>query len=230
MTARSFCAALAVLISSTAFAQYVDQGLWTSITGYYDYSKRLSVDAELQNRFGQGMSRYQTTLLDLGGSYQLNRMFRVGMAYRMGHRLRHDDRQDFRQRLNTDIRLRLRSGKVRYDFRVRYQAGPRNSTERVVDLREAMRYRLKISGKIARKTHLALAGELFQSKRNGEFGLSDWRAKAEVFRKIGGGRSISAGYLVQRELNREDPLLEHVLVLGYAFGGGRKNPKPPQIR
>jgi hypothetical protein len=33
------------------------------------------------------------------------------------------------------------------------------------------------------------------------------------------------GYRVQREVNRRDPLLEHVLVLGYGFEVFRKKKK-----
>ncbi len=209
----------------TATGQYSDAGFWTGVEAYYDYSKRLSVEAELQTRFGQMFSRYNTAILDLGGSYKINDYLRFGAAYRMGHRLRYDDRQDFRQRFNSDLRLRLRSDRFKYDFRVRYQAGRRNTDERIAALREAIRYKARVKTKIMKKTDGGIAFELFQGKRDGSYRITDWRVKFEIDRKLKKNKYINFGYLIQSEVNRPDPLMEHMIFVYYEFGFKRKKKK-----
>jgi hypothetical protein len=73
-------------------AQHSDAGFWAGADVTYDYTKRISFNAEAQTRFGQGFSRYQKSVLDVGGRYELNRLWRVAVTYRVGHALRYDDR------------------------------------------------------------------------------------------------------------------------------------------
>lgn len=155
----------------------------------------------------------------------MNRFFKVSATYRYGHVLRYDDRHYFRQRFNTDLRLRLTHRRINYDFRLRYQAGRRNTDELGMDLREGIRFKSKMTFKIARKTHFSPAFEVFFSERNQQYQYSDWRMRLDVKRKVAKGRVLSVGYLLQSEVNRKNPLTEHMLVVGYSLGSKRKRPK-----
>lgn len=222
---KILCLTAGWLIAIAATGQYTDAGFWTGIDASYDYSKRLSFKGELQTRFAQMFSRYNTAIFDLGGDYELNDYFRFGAAYRFGHRLRHDDRQDFRHRFNTDLRLRLRSDRFKYDFRIRYQAGRRNTDERIAALREAIRYKARVKTKIMKKTDGGIAFEIFQGRRDGHYRITDWRVKFEIDRKLKKRQYINFGYLIQSEVNRPDPLMEHMIFVNYEFGYKRKKKK-----
>ncbi len=214
-----------VVIVSSVAGQYSDAGFWTGVDYTYNWNKRLSFNGEAQGRFGQGFTRYQKSIVDIGGHYQLNKFFKVSATYRFGHVLRYDDRQYYRQRFNTDLRLRLRSARIKYDFRLRYQAGRRNTDELGMDLREGIRFKSKMTFKVARKTHFSPAFEVFFSERNERYEYSDWRMRLDFKRKVGKGRVLSVGYLLQSEVNRKNPLTEHMLVVGYSLGSKRKRPK-----
>jgi len=221
MTARK--PLLTVLLVFTVYmlhAQTVqrDAGLWLGTSGEYEINDRISLDGELEMRMHQQFSRYHALLLDLGGSYKIDKNWSVGAAYRLGHRLRLDNRQDFRRRFNTDVKYRFKTGDTKIDFRLRYQAGRNRSEEQLSDLRNALRFRAKVSHKLAKRTYLAASGELFYGSRRGEFMMTDWRFRLMLERRLGKGRSITGGYLVQREVNRNRPLLENVLTLSYSFG------------
>lgn len=201
-----------------AQTRHRDAGLWIGGSASYDINKRFSLDAELEMRTHQQFSRYHALLLDLGGGYKLNKHWRFGAAYRLGHRLRLDDRQDFRRRFNTDVKYRFKRGESTFDFRIRYQAGTNRTEERISDLREAVRFRVKMSHKVARRTYVGGTAEVFYGSRNDEFMMTDWRFRVFVERKLGKGRSITGGYIVQSEVNRRNPLLENVISLSYGFG------------
>lgn len=221
MTVRkSLFTALFLLFVHVAMAQTTqrDAGLWLGTSASYDINKRVSLDGELELRTHQQFSRYNALLLDLGGSYKLDKNWSVGGAYRLGHRLRLDDRQEFRRRFNTDVKYRFKTGDTKIYFRLRYQAGRNHSEEQLSDLRNAMRFRVKVSHKLAKRTYLAASGELFYGSRRGELMMTDWRFRLMLERRLGKGRSITGGYLVQREVNRNRPLLENVLTLSYGFG------------
>lgn len=227
MTVRKviFTLFLSLCVGAVSRAQSSDAGFWAGTDYTLDWNKQLSFNGELQGRFGQGFSRYQRALIDLGGDYKLNSYFRVTLAYRFGHALRNDGRQDLRQRVNTDLRLRLKSERIKYDFRVRYQAGRRNTDERDQDLREGLRFKSKMTFKVARRTNVSPAFELFFSDRNGEYRYSDWRVRLDLKRKVAKRRELRIGYLVQSEVNRRNPITEHMIVVGYSLESKRQRPK-----
>jgi hypothetical protein len=226
MTVRSVCLILVFTIAGfSVIGQQTDYGFWSGGTIGYQHTKRLSFEVEGQGRFGQGFSRYNTGLVDVSGRYALNDYLKATVTYRFAHRLRYDDREDLRQRLNTDLQLRLKEGRMKYSFRLRYQAGRRNTDERNADLREALRFKAKAATKIARKTEGSIAGELFFSDRTGSYQWSDWRCKAMINRKLNKRSNLDFGYLIQREVNRRNPLLEHMLVVGYNYSFKRPKKK-----
>ena len=227
MTVRKgiFTLVFSLFCSVGAWAQVTDAGFWAGADYTLNWNKRLSFNGELQGRFGQGFTRYQRSLVDLGGDYKINSYLRFSATYRFGHVLHYDGREYLRQRVNTDLRLRLKSEKIKYDFRLRYQAGRRNTDELGQDLREGLRFKSKMTMKVARKTHFSPAFEVFFSDRNGESRYSDWRVRLDFKREVAKRRELRIGYLVQSEVNRRNPLTEHMIVVGYSIESKRKQPK-----
>ncbi len=107
---------------------------------------------------------------------------------------------------------------ARLTFRLRYQAGRNRTEDQISDLREALRFRMKITQKVVKRTYVGGTAELFYGQRRGEFMMTDWRVRIFVERKLGKGRSITGAYIVQSEVNRRNPLLENVISLSYGFG------------
>lgn len=217
MTSLKLLFLLLLFAGGRLFAQESDIGLWTGVEGTYKVNKQLNFSAELENRLNDGMRRYKTTLLDLGATYDFFDFVSGSFTYRIGHRQNNNGSFGWRERFNTDLKFKGEIKKVDLDLRIRWQAGSRNAEERIADYRRAMRYRLKAETKIAKKTRGALVGEIYHGLRNGERVVTDWRLRAEVKRKLSKGESIKIGYMLQREANRANPLLEHIIRISYSF-------------
>lgn len=204
-------------LATNIAAQVSDGGLWLGVEAEYKVNKKIDLSAELQNRLRDNMRRYKTSLIDLGVKYDFSDYLSGYFTYRIGHRLDDEGLFTWRERFNTDLKLKVPVNDVRIDFRVRYQAGSRNPEERIADYRRAMRYRIKVRTKIAKKTKGAIVGEIYQGRRSGDLMVTDWRLRAEVRRKLSKGEYITIGYMLQREANRANPLLEHIIRVSYAF-------------
>ena len=226
MNVRSFFVVLLFsLCGWMARAQYTEYGTWTGVKASYEATKRLDFSAEVETRIGGEFNRYNQAFLQVGGAYRINENLKAAVDYRFAHRNQGFPDFDFRNRVNTDLIFRIKPEKTRYDLRLRYTAARRNIDERGTGFAEALRMKAGVERKIIKRTSLDISGELFWRERRGEYNWSDWRFTAAVNRNLKKGRTLTVGYRVQREVNRRDPLLEHVLVLGYGFEVFRKKKK-----
>jgi hypothetical protein len=199
-------------------AQESEGGMWATFSTKYELNKRIDLGVEGQFRLDDDFSRYDASLLDAGGSYKINKYLKAGATYRFGHSQRDPGYFETRHRIAVDFRADDGFGEWDLDFRVRYQVGISNikTTEGNADLKDAIRYRLKADRKLISKTDLSLSMELFQNTNLAFAELTDWRFRAEISRKIKKRQSASIGYMTQREMNANNPLMQHILTVGYS--------------
>ena len=216
---NSSIAILLFLLSLQGYSQYTDGGGWFGVGASSKINDKFSWSAESQLRVNQGFTRYRTLLLDIGGRYKITKDFAFDLTYRFAHGQNDQLLYYLRHRIAADLRYNLDLGKPEVQFRVRYQAGQRGvpgSTEGISDLRDAFRYRVKVSRKLIRKTRGSASCELFQSSDFNDYQLTDYRLRFQVERNLPGPHKVTVGYLFQEELFRANPLKEHILTLGYS--------------
>ncbi|MCH2197220.1 MAG: DUF2490 domain-containing protein [Flavobacteriales bacterium] len=204
------------LLALAGQAQYTDGGAWIGMDTKYKIIKDLDLRAEVQARLDQGMTRYNAVIGDFGLRYKIMKGLNTTVTYRIGHRQNGQNLFEIRQRVSIDVNYKYDFGKPEASFRIRYQAGRNGvaASEGIPDLREGFRYKLKVKRKIIKKTRGALSLEFFQSQRTEGFYWSDWRFVASVERKLNKKFDLTIGYLYQEEILANDPLSEHILLVG----------------
>lgn len=217
-TFRLSVVVLLLTIPFSAASQYTDAGVWGGVTLKKDLPKGFDLDAEFQFRSELMGTHLATVLSDLGASYKINKWMKTALTYRFGVLNGLDNVQSTRHRFAADLTFDHDFGKPNGSFRIRYQAGQRSTDENgISDLRDAIRYRVKGDIKLIKKTRLASSFELFQGSTDYGFELTDWRWKIGIQRKLKKRQYLTVGYLLQNELHTNDPLMEHVLTIGYSY-------------
>lgn len=192
--------------------------MWATLNASHDLNKRWSLGMESQFRLDDNFTMYDASVIDIGASYKISKMLKTAATYRFGNSQRVYREFVNRHRFAFDFRIDEGFGEWDLDLRFRYQAAFDASSvgEQNADLKDAMRYRLKADRKLISKTSLAVSLELFQNTRWYQPMLTDWRFRSEVSRKIAKRQSVSLGYMVQRQMNTANPLMQHILLIGYS--------------
>jgi len=214
-----FCFVL-VLCSSAAQTQVNDFGTWGSLAFRQKLPAGLRGDLELESRFNENSTSLANLFADLSVSHKLNDHFRLAVNGRFGNK--RDISWEFQNRMRYAVDL---SGQtewkgIEFGFRSRFQSSGASiaSETRNSEFSNAWRNKASLSTKLMKKTTGSLSFELFQSLRNtNTLMLTDWRAAFKVDRKINKRQSVTLGWLMQGELNRANPLREHVVVVGYSW-------------
>jgi len=209
---------VAFFVPVMALGQFTDGGVWAGVSLKKDLPNGFDLGVDIQGRTEIMASHLATVFTDVEGSYKVNKWLKTSVTYRFGLLNSLEGYQATRHRFALDVKVDRDFGKPKFDFRVRYQAGQRSTSEEgISDLRDGIRYRLKGQIKLIKKTELASSFECFQSLDLTRHSLTDWRWKLEVERKVKKRQYVSVGYLLQREMNTNDPLTEHVVTVGYTF-------------
>lgn len=217
---KSFLILAALFCGGSLFAQHSVSGVWLQLGVDRELTDRLDLKGGLQVRTLGSFIRYQTSFFDLGLDYKIAEGVDAEVNYRLGYRQDVAGNFDLRQRFNFDLSYEYDFGKPELSMRLRYQAARRGVAafeERIPELREAFRYRIKGSTEIVDDFDVDLSYEWFMSRDERGFDWSDWRLRVEFKRKINKRQDLTFGYLLQRQVLTADPRTEHVITLGYSF-------------
>jgi hypothetical protein len=200
-------------------AQTNTGGAWMGVGAKKELSDKFDLKGGLEFRTLGGFTDYQTTFSELGVQYKVMEGLDAEVNYRLGYR-RNDENFIWRQRFNVDLNYEYDFGKPELDFRVRYQfarAGVAVDEDGPPELNDAFRYRLRGSTEVVDDLDVDLSYELFQSRDERGFSLSDWRLRLQFSKKISKKQDLTFGYLIQRQMNRANPDTEHIFTVGYSF-------------
>lgn len=217
---KSFLVLAAFIWGGNLIAQHSVSGVWLQAGAKKKLSDRFDLKGGLQVRTLGSFIRYQTSFFDLGLDYEIRDGLEAEVNYRLGYRQDVDGAFDLRQRFNFDLSYEYDFGKPELSMRLRYQAARRGVAafeERIPELREAFRWRIKGSTEIVDDIDADLSYEWFVSRDETGFDWSDWRLSVEFKRKINKRQDFTFGYLLQRQVLTADPRTEHVVTLGYSL-------------
>lgn len=202
------------------FGQINDFGTRLSAGFSKDVIKDLSFSAEGQARIDTQFGELSTAFIDAGLKYKITSFASVGVEYRFGNRRQDDGYYDLRQRSAFNLYLDYKFGKIKVDYRGRYQLSQSalNSGEEIPDFANAFRNKISASRKIAKRTELGVSGELYITTNADNFySPTDFRLAAKVERRVGKRTYISAGVLMDRAFDRMVPEQEFALTVGYTY-------------
>lgn len=178
---------------------------------------------EAQQRWFQNSTTFDRTILSPGISYAPLDFMKVGVGYRLTWLNFSDINQEVKQRINADINLRHKLGRVRFNYRSRFQYGFDDFQTIIVSAPVAFKWRNKIGLKyypFGIPFRPTASVEIFYNIDAMGQSLVDgvrYQLGTEVL--LSDKLTISLDYLLDKEINVKSPLTENVLScsLSYEF-------------
>ena len=199
------------LIPVFSFAQTTDFELWPSAEIRYNASKKFRFSFEQQLRLDNGASQFKTTFTEAGLRYRLSLYFRIRANYRFIIRP-----NNIRQRISGDFLIRYRKKKFpfRFNYRLRYQVLYRGQRRNPINY---FRNKLAISYNLSRLVDPFIAGEMYYRIWNKTNEYQKYRLSFGLDWRLGKKCDLSTFYRLQKEINVNNPALDHVIGMGYSY-------------
>lgn len=208
-----FCLLGGILFIMPIFsiAQTTDFEFWPSVELRANLSDNVRFELEQQLRLDDGASQFKNTFTEAGLRLRMGRYFRIRANYRFIIRP-----NNIRQRISGDFlaRYRKKGFPLRFNYRLRYQKTYRGAGRNPINF---LRNKLAIGYNLSRLADPFIAGELYYriwnrtnefQKYRLDFGL-DWR--------LGKKCDLTTFYRFQKEINVNNPALDHVIGMGYSY-------------
>jgi len=213
-----FLSAFLLLLTVSASGQNNDAALWLSVNVEKLLTSKTSVTFTEECRLNENISRAGTVFTDLGISHKLNKTFTVSLNYRFIQRRNLDASYSTRHRFYVDVSGRRKAGKFSFTLRerVQFQIRDYNSSETGRIPEWYLRSKLSVKYSLGRKiTPMVSAEVYFQLSNPGNNEIDNLRLAAGFEYEINKRHSIEPYYLIQRELNVNDPVTDYIIGLGY---------------
>jgi hypothetical protein len=216
------------LCALSGAGQTNDFGLWTSLSVRKKLPQKVRADLEFESRLNENLTALSNLFVDASFSRKVNDYMRIGINARYGSKR---NRQfDFNTRLRTAVELNAAHTLGRWDLslRSRVQTTGRFETGelREAEFRNSWRNKMSVETKLIKKTTGSLSGELFQSiNPENTLKLTDWRAAFKINRKISKQQILTLGYLVQSEVNDNNPARDFVILTAWRYDFNAKKSK-----
>ena len=215
-----FIVILFCLNSVVSPAQVNDAGMWYSLNLEKKLTKNITAEAGGELRLNENFSELGTFFTEAGIEYRLSRQVAFSLGYRFTQKRRVDDSYSSRHRLLVNLNLKQKWGMMNFGARFRYQSqyADINSSE---DGKIPLNYlRVKVNGKADLEKRYApyISYEAFIQLNRPEGMLYDnYRVAAGIEYEFNKKSSVNLGYMIDREINVNDPWTNYVVTLGWTF-------------
>ncbi|MFZ6050644.1 DUF2490 domain-containing protein [Halocola ammonii] len=209
-----------LLFSLSAFSQVSDAGLWTGVSVDKEIADDLKADLEMETRFYENISELESAFFDLSLEYKLTKFLDVSVDYRFGNKKELNDTYLLRQRVAGNIYLDADWRDLEFVYRLRLQRnleGIRRD-EAGIEFSSAVRHKFSVTLDLPDRYEIETEYEIFTGRTDqNRFDQTDWRVKAEIKKGITKDDNISLGYLIQRQVNENNPLMEFIFLISYSY-------------
>ncbi len=110
-----------LLLSSCAFSQMNDAGLWTSIAVEAKIMKKVSASFSQEYRFNENVTELGSWISEAGLEYKLNKYIKASVNYRYTLKRMKNNLYSPRQRFFVDIKVEKKNKPLIFQFRTRFQ-------------------------------------------------------------------------------------------------------------
>ena len=206
-----FLSGILFLTPDFSLAQTTDFEFWPSADLRYNISKKFRVSVEQQLRLDDGASQFKTTFTEAGLRYRISRYIRIRANYRFIIRP-----NDIRQRISGDLLLRYQKKKfpLRFNYRMRLQKLYRGEGRNPI---KYFRNKLAVSYNLSKLVDPFVASELYYRLWNKTNELQKYRLDFGMDWRLNKKSSLSTFYRFQKEINVNNPALDHVIGIGYSY-------------
>ena len=212
-----------VLLSLTGLkAQTNDAQMWLSIDLEKKLNPKLSLHFAEELRMNENLTEAGTIFSDLAVSYDITRSLSASLNYRFINKRRPDNTYDIRHRYYFDLTYKYAPKPFIITLRARVQQQYTDifTSEKGKIPINYERTRLKIAFDRWKPLRPFLATEVFipfSNSRYSSFTVDCIRYQAGLDYKINKHQSITAFYMIQKEMNVANPETDFVGGLGYSI-------------
>ena len=213
-----------ILITTFSFsvskAQVNDAALWTHISIEKNLSSFFSLELNQEFRLNENISELGTAFTEAGFQYKILNDIRIGASYRFIQRRRLDNSYSFRHQHAYFLTLRQEIGKFDFIVREKYQSrySDINSSDDGKIPEDVLRTRLTIRYDLVKRYAPFISAEFYYQLNNPEGNeIEKLRYQAGLNYELNKYHSFSLAYLIDKEINRNNPWTDYVIDLGYEF-------------
>ena len=203
-------------------AQVNDAGLWASINVEKKLTSKFALTLTEEARMNENISELGTAFSEIGATYKIKKYISIGVSYRFIQHRRVDDFYSFRHRYMIDLVLKKKIKKFAFTLRERFQTqyADLNSSENGKVPDYYLRNKLTVKYDFDKKYTPFIAAELFYQLSNQKGNeIDNTRYSAGFEYKFNKKVSVDLFYLINREINVNDPWTDYVVGFGlnYSF-------------
>ena len=210
-----------LVISFNSFSQEEDAGLWTSV----DIQKKLSSNSTLsfseELRFNENISQLGTAFTEIGFSHKIIKRLTGSIAYRFIQVRQLDDSYSTRHRLFIDLAYRVKYKKIIFTLRERLQSQVKDVQSSDADLSPqytSLRNKLTVKYDTDKKYTPWIACEMYYQLSNPDGNeIDNMRYSLGVDYKFNKKNSITLSYLINQEVNVNNPLTSYIVGVNYSY-------------
>ncbi len=211
---------IGLLYCSPLKGQVKDAGLWTSAGFEFKVVKKMTASISEEVRFNENISEVGMILTDIGVSYKYNKHFQFAVGYRYSQKHKVEDYYSVRHRFNVEVKYEKKLKPFQLQYRIRLQdqySDIGKASDGCIPeyyLRNKLTMNLDMDKPYSPYISLELFSPLNYPHINAFKGI---RTAAGVEYKFLKHHKIDLYYLVQKELNVNNPVTDFVFGLGYFY-------------
>jgi hypothetical protein len=216
----NLCLVILVCVLKTGIhAQQSDAGLWLSASVEKKVNKKFTAVITQEVRLNENMSRAGTVFSEAAIDFRFARRWSAGLSYRFINRRRTDDFYSIRHRYMADLSYRIRLKKFSFTPRLRYQVQYRdiNTSENGKIPSKYFRGKLTVRYNLEKRYTPFFSTELFYQMGIKEKFVDNLRYMAGFNYELSKFHSLNIFYMINKEIQVNDPLTEYNFGVGYQY-------------
>ncbi|MGV3631637.1 MAG: DUF2490 domain-containing protein [Bacteroidota bacterium] len=205
-----------LLLPLAAFGQQEDFGIWTAISLEKKINPRWEISLTESVRLNENATALNQHYSHLSGTYKVSKTFSLTVAYRNSQRFNFDETIDYRHRMQLEAAYKRKLGQwgieLQERFQIRYDNIHRESGWEAPQI--YYRTRLTLDYDLDSRVKPFASAELFI---NQSLYLDNIRLRAGFTYDFNKRNSVRLYYMIDQDLQENDPLRLYALCLGYKF-------------
>ncbi|MCE3294474.1 MAG: hypothetical protein K0R65_188 [Crocinitomicaceae bacterium] len=205
-----------LLAGFNSFAQWQDFGLWTEISLEKKISPRWEVSLTESIRLNENVTALNQHYTHLSGTYKISKAFSLTLAYRNSQRFNFDETIDFRHRAQLEAAYKHKLGQLGIElqerFQIRYDNIRREAGWEIPQI--YYRTRLTLDYDLDSRFTPFASAEIFLNQSRY---IDNLRLRAGFDYDFNKKNSVRLYYMIDQDLQENDPLRFFAIGLGYKF-------------
>lgn len=215
-----YCTILNLFLLGLVHAQNNDMQLWTTISLEKKITKTFSLNYAEEVRFNENISEVGQFFSDIGGTYKINKAWRISANYRFTNKRQLDDSYSKRHRYYVDLSFRKKFDPVVLMFRTRFQSQYKDVfssyTGKIPE--HYSRNKLTLKFDLDKKYNPYLSAEMFYQLNNPEGNkIDNMRYSVGLEYAFNKRTSLDFYYMIQQEYSVSNPERDFVIGAGYQY-------------